>query len=38
MVPFAYFYGDERIEDIRPQESELKEKICNSMKNTVSLF
>jgi hypothetical protein len=35
LVPFAYFYGDERIEDIKPQESEYKEKICNSMKYTV---
>ena len=35
LVPFAYFYGDERIEDIVPQENELRNKICNSLKNTV---
>ena len=35
LVPFSYFYGDERIEDIKPLESELKEKIWNSIKYTV---
>ena len=37
LIPFSYFYGDERIEDIKPQQNELKEKICNSLKYTVSL-
>ncbi len=36
MIPFSYFYGDERIEDIQPKESEFKEKVCNSLKYTVS--
>lgn len=35
LIPFSYFYGDERIEDIKPQQNELKEKICNSLKYTV---
>jgi LMBR1 domain-containing protein 1 len=38
LVPFAYFYGDERIEDIQPQENEIRYKICNSLKFTVSIF
>ena len=30
LVPFSYFYGDERIEDIRPQESELKDEVLSA--------
>ena len=35
MIPFTYFYGDEKIEDIKPSQNEYKEKIYNSLKNTV---
>ena len=38
LIPFTYFYGDERIEDIKPQQNELKEKICNSLKYTVRII
>lgn len=37
LIPFTYFYGDERIEDIQPKEDEFKEKICNSLKYTVCI-
>ena len=35
LIPFSYFFGDERIEDIKPQQNELNQKICNSLKYTV---
>jgi hypothetical protein len=30
MIPFSYFYGDERIEDIQQKESEFKEKALHT--------
>ncbi len=35
LIPFSYFFGDERIEDIKPQLNDTKTKICNSLKYTV---
>ena len=36
MIPFAYFYGDEKIEDIRAVEDDFKDKVCNAFKYTVN--
>ena len=35
LIPFTYFYGEERLDDIEPTENNMKEKICNSLKYTV---
>jgi len=37
LIPFAYFYGEERIEDIKSNEFDYKEKICTSLKYTVNI-